>query len=85
MRKWQLHEVKDHLSEVVDMAIQEGPQTVTRHGKEVAVIVGKAEFERRRRRHGPKGTLLTFLRGLSFRAAKLDLERTKDESRELEL
>jgi antitoxin Phd len=85
MRKWQLHEVKDHLSEVVDLAIEAGPQTVTRHGKDVAVIVGKAEFDRRRRKHGPKGTLLTFLRRLSFRGAKLDLERAKDDDRELEL
>jgi prevent-host-death family protein len=85
VRKWQLQEVKDHLSEVVDLAIEEGPQTVTRHGKEVVVIVGKAEFDRRRRRHGPKGTLLTFLRGLSFRGAKLEFERATDEDRDVEL
>jgi prevent-host-death family protein len=85
MRKWQLQEVKDHLSEVVDLAIEEGPQTVTRHGKEVAVIVGKAEFDRRRRKHGPKGTLLTFLRGLSLKNANLDLERAKDDDRDVDL
>ena len=85
MRKWQLQEVKDHLSEVVDLAIEEGPQTVTRHGKEVAVIVGKADFDRKRRKNGPKGTLLTFLQGLSFRGAKLELERAKDDDRDIEL
>lgn len=85
MRKWQLQEAKNRLSEVVDRAIEEGPQTVTRHGKEVAVIVGKAEFDRRRRKRGRKGTLLTFLRGLSFRGARLDVERSKDDDRELQL
>jgi prevent-host-death family protein len=81
MRKWQLQKAKNHLSEVVDLAIEEGPQTVTRHGKEVAVIVGKAEFDRRRRR--PRGTLLTFLRGLSFRGAGLDIERSRDTDRDV--
>lgn len=84
MRKWQVQEAKNQLSAVVDLAIEEGPQIVTRHGKEVAVIVGKAEFDRRRGR-GRKGTLLTFLRGLSFRGAELDLERAKDDDRELAL
>ena len=73
------------MSEVVDLALAEGPQTVTRHGKEVAVIVAKTEFERRRRSRGPRGTLLPFLRNLSFRGSKLDLERSKDVDRKLDL
>ena len=85
MRKWQLQEAKNHFSEVVELALEEGPQTVTRHGKEVAVVVAKAEFDRRRRSHGPRGTLLAFLRGLSFRGARLDLERSKDSDRDVEL
>ena len=84
-RKWQLQEAKNRLSEVVDLALEEGPQTVTRHGHEVVVIVSKSEFERRRRSRGPRGTLLPFLRHLSFAGAKLDLERSKDSDRGLEL
>ena len=63
--------------------IQDFAQNITANVEKV--IVGKAEFDRRRRKHGPKGTLLTFLRGLSFRASKLDFERAKDDDRKLEL
>jgi prevent-host-death family protein len=83
--KWQLQEAKNRLSEVVDRAIAEGPQTVTRHGREVVVIVAKAEFDRRRRARGPRGTVLTFLRGLAFTRAGIDLERAPDADRDLEL
>ena len=48
-RTWQLQEAKNRLSEVVDLALEEGPQIVTRHGKEVAVVIAKDEFDRRRR------------------------------------
>jgi prevent-host-death family protein len=84
-RAWQLQEAKNRLSEVVDLALEEGPQTVTRHGKEVVVIVAKADFERRRRGRGPRGTLLSFLQELTFRGTKLDLERSKDTDREVDL
>ena len=83
-RRWQLQQAKNRLSEVVDLACAEGPQIVTRHGKEVVVVVSKEDFERRRSR-GRRGTLLTFLRGLHFAGARLDVARSKDEDRDLEL
>ena len=84
-RTWQLQEAKNRLSEVVDLALDEGPQTVTRHGKEVVVIVAKADFERRQRVRAPKDTLLQFLQQLRFAGARLDLERSKDLDRDIEL
>lgn len=84
-RKWQLQEAKNRLSEVVDLAIEQGPQTVTRHGKEVVVVVSKADWEKRRVERGPRGTAATFLRSLSFRGARLDLTRAEDVDRDLEL
>lgn len=89
-RSWQLQEAKNRLSEVVDLAIDEGPQTVTRHGKAVVVIVAKDEFDRRRRQ-GQRGTLLPFLRGLSFAgstlggAIRLDVKRSRDLDRDVDL
>ena len=41
---WQLQEAKNHFSEVVNKALEEGPQTVTRHGEEIVVILSKAEY-----------------------------------------
>jgi prevent-host-death family protein len=84
-RTWQLQEAKNRLSEVVDLALTEGPQPVTRHGKEVVVIVSKGEFDRRRGKRGPRGAIVAFLRGLSFARAKLEVERSKDVDRPLDL
>lgn len=82
---WQLQEVKNRLSEVVDLAIEKGPQTVTRHGKAVAVIASKADFDKKRVSNGPRGTALSFLRGLAFSGARLSLERSRDLDRDVEL
>jgi prevent-host-death family protein len=84
-RKWQLQEAKNRLSEVVNLALEEGPQTVTRHGKEVVVVVSKAEFDRRRTARRPRGSIVAFLRRLSFSKANLDLTRSKDLDRDLDL
>ena len=42
---WQLQEAKAKFSELVQKAIDEGPQTVTRHGKDAVVVVSAEEFE----------------------------------------
>ncbi|MBB5064622.1 type II toxin-antitoxin system Phd/YefM family antitoxin [Granulicella mallensis] len=39
MASWQLQEAKAKFSEVIDTAEKKGPQIVTRHGVETAVIV----------------------------------------------
>lgn len=83
-RKWQLQEAKNRLSEVVDLALEEGPQVVTRHGKEVAVVISKNEFDRRRRASA-RGTIVPFLRGLAFRGSRLELDRPRDAARDVEL
>jgi len=43
---WTLAAAKDRLSEVVRRAVDEGPQTISVRGKETAVILSKAEFDR---------------------------------------
>lgn len=40
---WQVQEAKNHFSEVIDRALTEGPQTVTRHGKPVVRVVAVTE------------------------------------------
>ena len=42
---WQVQEAKNHFSEVIDRALREGPQTVTRHGKPVVRVVAVTEGE----------------------------------------
>ena len=46
--KWQIQEAKARFSEMVDRVLKEGPQTVTRHGKAVAVLVPADEYRRLR-------------------------------------
>jgi prevent-host-death family protein len=46
--KWQIQEAKARFSEMVERARKEGPQTVTRHGKTVAVLVPVEEYRRLR-------------------------------------
>jgi prevent-host-death family protein len=41
---WQLQEAKNKLSQVVDKAVSVGPQIITRHGSEVAVVLSYAEY-----------------------------------------
>ena len=53
MAHWQLQEAKQKLSRVVDLAAKEGPQTITRHGNEVAVLVSIEEYRRLRESERP--------------------------------
>jgi prevent-host-death family protein len=46
MASWQLQEAKQKLSTVVDRALSEGPQTITRHGVETAVVVSVEQFRK---------------------------------------
>jgi prevent-host-death family protein len=36
---WQVQEAKQRFSEVLRAVAKEGPQTITRHGEEVAVVI----------------------------------------------
>jgi prevent-host-death family protein len=46
MHQWQVQEAKQRFSELVQRAIDEGPQLVTRHGKAAVVVLAADEYER---------------------------------------
>lgn len=46
MQTWQMQEAKSHLSEVVRDAEREGPQQITVHGRPVAVVLSRADYDR---------------------------------------
>jgi antitoxin Phd len=46
--EWQVQEAKARFSEMVERTLKEGPQTVTRRGKAVAVLVSADEYRRLR-------------------------------------
>jgi len=57
---WQVQEAKQRFSEVLRAVESEGPQTITRHGEEVAVVIDIAEYRRLTR---PKKDLRELLLG----------------------
>ncbi len=79
-RTWQLQEAKNKLSEVVEKAIQDGPQRITKWGEDAAVVVSAKDFDRMKR---GKQSLAEFLRSSPLR--ELDLDRAKDFPREVGL
>lgn len=44
--RWQLQEAKQRFSELVRTAHDDGPQVVTRHGEDVAVVVAIDDYRR---------------------------------------
>lgn len=46
MKSWQLQEAKQRLSELLRAVESEGPQVITRHGREIAVVVDLDDFRR---------------------------------------
>jgi antitoxin Phd len=44
MGKWPVQEAKARFSELMERALTEGPQTITRHGAERVVVVSIEEY-----------------------------------------
>jgi len=80
--KWQLQEAKNQLSEVVRKAQREGPQVITLHGADAAVVVSAKDYGRLSR---PKGKLVDFFRKSPLVGVELDLARDKDTGRRVDL
>lgn len=79
--QWQLQEAKQRFSELVQRALDEGPQTVTRHGKEAVVVISTEEY---RRLTGTKMSFEDFL--LTFPDLdELEFPPRTDMGREVEL
>ena len=80
---WQVQEAKNKLSEVIDAAQRRGPQTITRRGREVAVLLSAEEYQQLAR---PKVGLVELLRNSPLVGADLQLDRDpNDRVRKLDL
>lgn len=78
---WQLQAAKQRFSELVERARREGPQVVTKHGREAVVVVSVEEYRRLQR---PGDDLIEFLRTAPD-FDLLELRRAPDRGRELSL
>jgi antitoxin Phd len=72
LKKWKLHEAKNHFSKVVDCAIKEGPQEVTKRGEHAVVILSFSLYQELSK---PKENLVNFFRNSPLYGVELDLER----------
>jgi len=79
---WQLQEAKNKLSEVVDMALKNGPQTITRRGQRTAVVVSVTDYENLTK---PKNSLVEFFQKSPLYFLELDTERAREYSREVNI
>jgi len=79
---WALQDAKNKFSEVVQKALKEGPQLVTKNGRDAVVIIDAGAF-RKQGKH--KDGLVSFFRKSPLHGLKLDLERSRDTGREVDL
>jgi len=76
---WQLQEAKNKLSELLNEAQNEGPQIITRHGEQVAVVLSIDEYSRLIK---PKTDLVEFFQSSPLARVELDLERDRSLDRD---
>lgn len=79
---WQLQEAKSKFSEVVDRALAQGVQIVTRRGRNAVVVLPYAEYERLTRQGG---SLAQFLLASPLAGSELTIDRDRDLPREIEI
>lgn len=77
-KRWQLQEAKNRLSRVVADARARGPQTITVHGKDNAVVLSVDEYRKLIR---PRGSLVEFFRDSPLRGTPIRAVRTGDKGR----
>lgn len=82
MRQWQVQEAKQRFSEVLRLAHADGPQVVTRHGEEIAVVVDMREYRELR---GEKMDFKEFLVSGPLDVDELEIERPQVPGRAVEL
>ena len=85
MHEWQLQDAKNRFSELVRRAREEGPQTVTVHGKPAAVVLSADAYAALTK---PRPSFTDFLlSGLAWPDDLVELinDRARDAARDIEL
>jgi antitoxin Phd len=83
--RWQLQTAKARFSEVFRRAHSEGPQFVTRQGKEAVVLLPAEGFERLSARARQPQSLVQFFADSPLAKVKIDLKRKRDFGRRVKL
>lgn len=75
---WQIQEAKNKFSRVVENAVNDGPQIITKRGVEVAIVLSFADYQEML---ASRGKLSTFFRDSPLVGIELDLTRDKGGAR----
>jgi len=86
MATWGLAQAKAQLSEVIDRAMTEGPQEITKSGKDAVVIVSKKDWMERTKpkRRLAKRSAADFWLNSPLRGSGINLKPIKGKMREVE-
>jgi antitoxin Phd len=79
---WQLQNAKSKFSRLVEQALQDGPQFVTRHGNNAVVVLSYKQFQELTK---PQTDLVGFLRTSPLSGMDLDIVRDKNHPRDIAL
>ncbi len=82
MHKWQLHEAKNKLSNLIESAMHGSPQCITKRGMDAVVVIGIQEYQKMNKsKKGLKSMLMQ--QGPKFE--EFEVSREKIPAREVEL
>ncbi len=76
---WQLQDAKNKLSEVVERALKDGPQLITRRGEKTVIVMSYEEYMRMKT---SQAKLSEFFRASPLTKVDLNLKRDKSLPRE---
>jgi antitoxin Phd len=82
---WQLQTAKARFSEVFRLARTEGPQRITRQGKEAVVMISEEQYERLSQKPREPKSLVQFFRNSPFMGVDLDLKRDQNTGLDVDL
>jgi prevent-host-death family protein len=82
---WQVQTAKARFSEVFRLARTEGPQLITRQGKEGVVMISDEQCDRLMVQSRQPKSIVQFFRESPLVGVQLHLERDKDTRRDIEL
>ncbi len=82
IKKWHLQDAKNRFSELVRKASEDGPQFVSKHGKDSVVVLSIEDYRKLDR---PGNSLVDFLQSSPLNSVELDTRRDKSSSRDVSL
>ena len=82
---WQVQTAKAQFSEVFRRTRAEGPQRITRQGKEAVVMIAEEQYERLVGKSRRPKNIVDFFRQSPLMGLELDLKRDRSPARDIDL